>query len=139
MWVIGFLVTPTLFSELESRVQAGALAGILFGYVSWIGLLCAGLLLALLSLLQRGGLFRSWRAWCVAVMFVVTVTGQFVVTPRIQAIKARGADAARTDFARWHAVSSSLFVVNSLLGLILVVAPSPRPERAPRLAVATDD
>lgn len=131
MWTIGFLVTPTLFSELESRAQAGALAGTLFTTAAVAGIVCSIVVLALLAILEGRRLMRSWRGWCVAAMLVVTVIGQYMVTPRIQAAKAGDGDRAAAEFARWHAVSSSLFVVNSVLGMALVLAATPRAEPAP--------
>ncbi len=127
MWVVGYVVAPTLFSMLERSV-AGDVVGRLFGYVSVIGFISGGLLLSFAALLdRRPGWLRSWNIWILVVMLMITLASQFVVTPRLTELKraASGDLAANPSlqrrFATLHGVSSALFVVNSLLGLVLLV------------------
>lgn len=121
MWAIGYLAAPTLFAVLEDRSLAGTLAGKMFTGMSVIGLLCGSLLLAGLLLRNGGRAWRQWRVWVVLVMLAVVVTGQFVLQPAMAELRAAGLsgeNAAR--FGMLHGVSSTLFLLNSLLGLALV-------------------
>ena len=45
MWIVGPVVTPTLFKMLDDRVLAGTVAGQLFTIMSFIGLFCGAMLL----------------------------------------------------------------------------------------------
>ena len=123
MWTVGYLVVPTLFQMLDSRMLAGAIAGRLFTILSYIGILSAMVLIA-------GQLFRSpvpwkrnWRLGVLVLMLLILIIGQFGLQPQMAALKAQGltdpAIAAR--FGRLHGISSALFLVNSLLGLGLVI------------------
>jgi hypothetical protein len=127
IWAVGYLVTPVLFSSLDDRMLAGSIAGRLFGVMSLTGLLCGGLLLlAHLYRDRRSGL-RDAYLWVLSVMLVVTAVGEFGIAPLMQQIKyqANGILMPGSDlhhqFGVLHAVSSTLFLVNSLLGLWLVI------------------
>ena len=127
MWTTGYLVTPVLFSALTDRMLAGNIAGQLFGVLSLTGLVCGGLLLgAHLYRNRRNGL-RDAYLWVLSIMLVIIVIGEFGLTPMMQEIRDQasgvltpGSDLHRR-FGVLHAVSSTLFLVNSLLGLWLVI------------------
>ncbi len=130
MLVVGYVVTPVLFSSLGDRMLAGTVAGRLFGFVSLIGLIC-GVLLLLVGWLRDGqAVVRDWRFWAVCAMLLITLIGEFGLAPRMQEIKqAAGASLVPgselyRQFSRLHGLSSMLFLVNSLLGLGLVLLPS---------------
>lgn len=127
IWVVGYVVAPTLFAMLERSV-AGDIAGRLFGYVSMIGFTCGGtLLLLVLSLDRRPGWLRCVNVWILAAMLTITLFSEYVVSPQL--VESRIAAGGEWDanillqrrFAILHGVSSTLFVVNSVLGLVLVV------------------
>lgn len=131
LWCIGYIVAPTLFSALSDRQLAGALAGRLFETISWIGIGCACYLL-LFQLFRRGGAaLRSSLFWLPLLMLLLTLIGQFGVQPVIAQIKAEGlpldavgdvVDAARKSrFATWHGIASVLYLIQSLVGALLVV------------------
>jgi len=118
LWVVGFIVTPLLFSELDERALAGSLAGSLFTVTSYLGLLCGGALLVL-----NGAAFRAlnWRAVVIAGMLLLVIAGQFVIAPMVVELRDAGlAETAR--FARLHGIASVLFIMTSVLGLALVAA-----------------
>jgi hypothetical protein len=129
MLVVGYVVTPVLFSSLGDRMLAGNVAGRLFGFISLIGLTCGGLLL-LIRILRDGRVtLRDWRIWMVCAMLLITLIGEFGLAPRMQELK-RAAGAALVpgselsrQFSRLHGISSVLFLLNSLMGLGLVAAP----------------
>lgn len=130
MLVVGYVVTPVLFSSLDDRMLAGTVAGRLFGFVSLIGLACGGLLLLAWILRDGRAAVRGWRVWVVCAMLLITLIGEFGLTPQMQELKQAagaallpGSDVYR-QFSRLHGLSSVLFLLNSLMGLGLVAAPS---------------
>ena len=125
LWITGYLVVPALFASLDDRMLAGDLAGSVFSLMSWVGLACGGLLLLGEVLRQRGRSLTSWRLWVLAAMLVIVAIGLFALQPQMQALKAQGigpGSVQAIEFGRLHGVSSVLFLINSILGLVLVGA-----------------
>jgi len=127
MWTIGFIVAPTLFSTLPERALAGLLAGKLFSLIAWIGIACA-LYLLLYRLLRNGaGALRQGLFWIVLLMLVLTLAGEFGVQPVLAALKEQALpkpvmeSVLRDRFATWHGVAGGLYVIQSVLGVVLVV------------------
>lgn len=132
LWVggllaIGYLAAPVLFSQLADRSLAGAVAGAMFSVIAWVGLVC-GTYLMLFILAGKG-----WRAlqsgvfWIVLLMLALTVAGHFGVQPILAQLKADAwprqvmESALRDRFSTWHGVSGALYLVQSLLGIALVM------------------
>ena len=132
MWTTGFVVTPVIFSSLADRMLAGNIAGRLFSILSLVGLVCGGLLLLMRGLASTRLGLRDWRLWVLVTMLVVIAVGEFSLAPRMQALKSAAGAAFDTDsvgygkFALLHGISSSLFLINSLLGLLRVAVPAQR-------------
>ncbi len=127
LWAIGYLVAPVLFATLADRQLAGMLTGKLFALIGWVGLASAAyLLLFMLIRLGRSALKRG-VFWLVVAMLVLTVLSQFGIQPLLAQLKADALPRAvmesvlRDRFATWHGVSSILYLVQSVLGLLLVV------------------
>ena len=125
----GYLVVPILFSFLEDRQLAGALAGRIFQTMNYFGL-GVGMYLLMSVLLTSGNQalnkkFKvSWREWVLVLMLLVIAIAAFVLQPMMQELKAQGiaeGSAQAIQFGRLHGVSSSLFMLNSVLGMLLVV------------------
>ncbi len=128
LWAVGYLVAPTLFATLADRQLAGQIAGQLFHLMSLIGLVCGGLLLVGAALRNGVAALREWRVGVVGLMLVVTLIGSYVLQPQMAALKLEGiaeGSAAAAQFGRLHGISSGLWMLNSLLGLALVVAAGP--------------
>ncbi len=131
MWTTGFVVTPVIFSSVADRMLAGNIAGRLFSILSLVGLVCGGLLVLMRWFTRVLGA-RDWRLWVLVAMLVVIAVGEFGLAPRMQALKSAAGAAFAPDsveygkFALLHRISSSLFLVNSLLGLLLVAVPAQR-------------
>jgi len=122
MWVVGYLVAPTLFSMLEKSI-AGNVAGQLFTLLSYLGLFCGSLLL--IGLVSRVGaqVTQHWMFWVLVAMLVIILIGQFVLQPMMAELKATGlTDLNRSEFGKLHGIASVLFLINSLLGLSLVIS-----------------
>ena len=127
LWAVGYIAAPVLFASLGDRQLAGVVAGKLFALIGWIGLGCAAYLL--LFTLARGGarFFRSAIFWLVLLMGLLTAASQFGIQPLMAQLKADALprevmqSVLRDRFAAWHGISSILYLVQSLLGLCLVL------------------
>jgi glucan phosphoethanolaminetransferase (alkaline phosphatase superfamily) len=125
---VGYAVAPTLFAMLD-RVSAGAVAAQLFRIEAIVGVVCGVLLLALGNLLVRRGetAYRQLR-WPLAGMLICVLVGYFALQPFMNALRvaalAAGTDVGHSVYAArfgiLHAASSLLYVIESLLGLVLV-------------------
>jgi len=118
LWVVGFIVAPVLFTELNDRALAGSTAGTLFTITSYIGLASGGVLLLLNAVVRKR---INWRALVLLGMLSLIVIGQFVITPMVADLRLQGlTDTPR--FGQLHGVASVLFLLTSVLGLVLVAA-----------------
>lgn len=127
MWAIGFIVAPALFARLGDRVLAGALAGRLFTLIAWIGIACAAYLLVFRSARFGAACFKQGFFWVTLLMLVLVLAGEFGVHPvvenlRIHALPQQVMESVLRDrFMTWHGVASALYVLQSVLGIALVV------------------
>jgi len=122
IWAIGYMAVPLLFKLLDDRKLAGSVAGEMFMVIGLIGLVCSALLLAMQ--IARVG-WRQWRAWCLLGMFIVIAVSLFALQPSMADLKAQGlieGSETAKQFGILHGISSVLYLVNSLCGLLLVVA-----------------
>jgi hypothetical protein len=127
LFATGYLAAPVLFSQIADRSLAGAVAGQMFSVMALVGLAC-GTYLMLFILVAKG-----WRAiqsgvfWIVLLMLALTAAGHFGVQPVLAQLKADALprqvmeSALRDRFSTWHGVSSALYLVQSLLGIALVI------------------
>lgn len=127
LWTIGYVVAPTLFATLADRQMAAMLAGKLFVLIGWIGLGCAAYLLIFMLLrLGRAALGR-WSFWLVALMLGLTAISQFGINPLLAQLKADALprevmeSVLRDRFVTWHGIASILYLLQSLLGLLVVM------------------
>jgi hypothetical protein len=131
LWVTGYLVVPTLFATLDDRHTAGLLAGRIFHTMNYVGLGIGTYLL--ISVLMSSGeqkfnlMLREWRLhWregALATMLLLITVAAFVIQPMMQELKTQGiaeGSVQAAQFGRLHGVSSVLFLINSVLGLLLV-------------------
>jgi hypothetical protein len=127
MWAIGYMAAPVLFSSLGDRQLAGVIAGKLFALIGWVGLGSAAYLLIFLLSRWGGRFFKSAVFWLVLLMALLVVVSQFGIQPLMAQLKAdalpRGVmeSVLRDRFSTWHGVSSILYLIQSMLGLWLVV------------------
>ncbi|CUA81668.1 MULTISPECIES: DUF4149 domain-containing protein [Gulbenkiania] len=124
MWVIGLLVAPVLFAALD-KVTAGMVAGRLFSAIAWVGLVC-GVFLMVEHIWQQGARgVKEAPFWLLVAMLACTVINHFAVTPIIAQLKLQMNQAAEGlfggGFATWHAISSLIYLVQSLLALVYLL------------------
>jgi len=127
MWAIGYIVAPVLFSSMGDRQLAGMVAGKLFALIGWVGLGSAAYLLIFLIARWPGQAFRRAVFWLVLLMALLAAASQFGIQPLLAQLKADALPRAvmesvvRNRFAAWHGISSIVYLMQSLLGLWLVV------------------
>ena len=127
MWAIGYIAAPVLFSSLGDRQLAGMVAGKLFALIGWVGLGSAAYLLVFLVARCRRQAFRRGVFWLVLLMALLAAVSQFGIQPLLAQIKADALprevmeSVLRDRFAAWHGISSILYLMQSGLGLWLVV------------------
>lgn len=124
MWTVGVLVAPVLFSHVD-HATAGRLAGILFRAVAWIGM-AAGIYLLGYTLWQEGlKAFQTSPLWLLLLMLVLTLVNHFAIFPLLDEVKPQMHAAAEGlfggGFQNWHTISSLIYLVQSLCGVVYVV------------------
>lgn len=124
---IGYIAAPVLFAQLTDRMLAGNLAGAMFSVMTWVGLGCGAYLL-LYQFVTHGVAVRHSVAFrLVVMMLAVTLIGHFGIGPLLAQLKAAALPLPvmetplRDRFAFWHGVSSLLYLLQTLLGVALLV------------------
>ncbi len=107
--MVGFVVAPVLFAELDDRALAGSTAGTLFTLTSYMGLACGALLLVLNGVIQKR---INWRALVITGMLLLIVAGQFLITPMVADLRVQGLTET-LRFGQLHGVASVLFLLTS--------------------------
>lgn len=132
LWAIGYLAAPTLFYHLDDRMLAGALAGRLFTWVALLGMVC-GLWLLLYRLSRFGAAaLKQGFFWLALAMLLMTLAQYFGIQPVLQQLKDQAMpqdvmqSLFRDRFRTWHGISSIVYLIESLLGLLLVAKQNSR-------------
>lgn len=126
LWVIGFIVAPTLFYGLSDRALAGSIAGRLFTLIAYIGIGCAFYVMLYRIVRFGGRCFQQGIFWTALIMLLLTVIGEFGVQPILASLgnqslpKEMMESVLRDRFAAWHGVASALYLIQSVLGALLV-------------------
>lgn len=129
LWTIGAIVAPMLFSTLSDRGLAGTIAGNLFRIEAALSLAC-GIILILLGRASGKGADESHgteSVWITFAMLACTVIGYYTLQPFMSALhEAAGPGGimnseARTHFRVLHGISSTFYLIQSLLGIALVL------------------
>jgi MFS family permease len=129
LWTIGYVVAPTLFSTLSDRVLAGTIAARLFRVEAWLSVGCAAVLMALVLLGNAADHLRRRKVLLaiVAAMLACTLVGYFGLQPMMAALREAAGptgvmeSAERTKFGILHGISAAIYLVQSLLGVALVL------------------
>lgn len=139
LWAIGYLVAPTLFATLADRQLAGMIAGKLFLLIGWIGLGCSAYLMLFMLLRIGTAALKRWTFWMVLAMLLLTLASTFGIQPLMVQLKADALprevmeSLVRDRFAVWHGISSVLYLIQSVLGLLVVIGASPSLKKESRL------
>lgn len=126
MWAIGYVAAPVLFANLADKQLAGVLAGKLFEVAAWIAIAVSVYLLIYRIARESAAALKTLFFWVVLVMLVLTLAAHFGIQPIMQSLKDQAMPHAVMQsvfadrFARWHGISSILYLIQSALGLLLV-------------------
>jgi len=136
LWTIGYVVAPTLFASLSDRVLAGTIAGNLFRVEAWLSIACAILLIGLHWLSAKTDFSkRSGRELLfICVMLALTLIQYFGLQPLMAALRpvmheqmgviSHGglmSSEAKVQFGILHGITSALYLVESVMGLLLIL------------------
>ena len=124
-----FVVAPSLFRALPHLDEAGAVVGLSLAGLHHLGVGAAVLFLLSAVLIARSmrGLVRA-PSLAVVLMLALTVASQWVVIPRMEALRAEMGsieataqdNAARVEFDRLHGISVDLEVAVLLGGIVAI-------------------
>lgn len=126
LWMTG-LTAYVLFDTLQDKQLAGSLAGKLFTIVSYIGMASAFYLLIQRLLNYGTGALKQSFFWAVFFMLLLILAGHFGIQPILTQLKidALANNITQTVFAdrfkTWHGVASVAYLVQCLLGFVLVL------------------
>lgn len=127
LWAVGYLAAPALFYTLENRQLAGMLAGKMFTLVAYVGIGAAFYLLIHRLVRFGTGALRQGFFWIVLAMLLLVLAGHFGIQSLLASLKAQAmpADVMQSIFAdrfrTWHGVASIAYLIESLLGIALVL------------------
>ena len=128
LWTIGYLVAPTLFATLHDSALAGTIVGSLLRSEAWVSIVCAALLLLLVSTAGTLDAAQKRRLNIIVGIMVACALAIYLgVQPAMAALKeAAGGMNMRqspqwTQFSILHGVSQLLYVVESVLAAVLVI------------------
>ncbi|MES2075941.1 MAG: DUF4149 domain-containing protein [Pseudomonadota bacterium] len=128
LWTVGYLAAPTLFATLSDRVLAGTIAASLFRIEAMLSLACGAALLLLLWLGKDFSVARQRTLLLIIVaMLACTVASHFGLQPLMAELRAAAGpagvmeSAAKSRFGMLHGISSSIFLVQSLLAGWLII------------------
>ena len=130
LWAVGYLAVPVLFHAQPDRQLAGMLAGQMFTLVAYLGMGCAAYLLTRNIVASGRSSLRLPEFWIVVTMLLSTLAIQFGIQPVMADLKAQALplevmQSAYADrFRMLHGISSILYLIQSLLGALLVVRTS---------------
>ncbi|MGE5027765.1 MAG: DUF4149 domain-containing protein [Betaproteobacteria bacterium] len=129
LWAIGFLAAPVLFASLGDKMLAGMLAGKMFSWIDYIGMACGSFLLIHRLAAFGVGVLKQGFFWAALLMLLLAAASHFGIQPVLESLKAQALpkdvmeSMFRDRFTRWHGISSIVYLFESLLGLVLVLAP----------------
>lgn len=127
LWAIGYLAAPVLFYTLGDKQLAGQLAGKMFDWVACLGMFSAFYLL--IHRVMRVGVaaLKQGFFWAVLAMLLLTLAGRYGIQPILEQLKvqAGAVDVMQSVFAdrfrAWHGVAGIGYLIESLLGIVLVL------------------
>ena len=134
LWVgsiitVGYIVTPTLFATLSDSQVAGMVAGALFrieGVISMI--LSVGLIVFANLLVKRGcDRYKNIR-WYLLAMLICAGVSAFIFEPMMDSLREEALSQGfpvmlsplAESFTRLHTFASIVYLLQSLIGLVLL-------------------
>ena len=127
LWAIGYLAVPTLFHAQPDKQLAGMLAGQMFEALGYVGIVCGAYLLLQHLFMSGKAVLREPAFMIIVAMLAISLLIQFGIQPVMADLKAQALpldvmQSVYSDrFKMWHGVSSILYLLESLLGAVLVI------------------
>lgn len=127
VWAVSYLAAPSAFAALDGT-QAGNVVGIMLTRLAWLSIAAAPLLF--LTVWRSGDLEpkrRRWLVWLAGGMLACSLAVYLGLQPMMAAIRESAGPAGVRASPQWgtfaalHGVSQLLYLVESILGAILVV------------------
>jgi hypothetical protein len=131
LWVGGLWMTGVsayiLFNTLQDRQLAGNVAGHLFTVMSYIGM--TGAIYLLIQRLVEFGTnaLKQQYFWALVLMLLLVLAGHFGIQPLLAQMKSAALpndvmhSVFASRFSTWHGVASVAYVVECILGFVLVL------------------
>ena len=127
MWATGYIAAPVLFQTLADKSMAGLLAGRLFSVMAYMGMICAIYLLIYDYITYGAKVYSRAVFRIIIVMLLSTLLGQFGIQPILAGLKTQALPLYVMDsayagrFTFWHGTASIIFLLQSLLGAVLLL------------------
>jgi hypothetical protein len=127
VWAVSYLAAPSAFAVLDSTL-AGNVVGIMLTRLAWLSMVLAPLLAVLAwRAADLDAKRRRWLVWLAGAMLACSLVVYLGLQPMMAAIReAAGPAGVRASpqwgaFAALHGVSQALYLLESVLGAVLVV------------------
>ena len=127
IWGVSYLAAPSAFAVLDST-QAGSVVGTMLTREAWLAIVLALLLWVLVARSADLDTRRKrWLNWTVAGMLVCSLIVYLGLQPVMAAIREAAGPAGVRASPQWgtfmalHGVSQLLYLIESVLGGVLVV------------------
>ena len=126
LWMTG-LTAYVLFDSLQDKQLAGNLAGKLFTIVSYIGAVSAFYLLIQRLMDYGTSSLKQSFFWAVFFMLLLILVGHFGIQPLLAQLKTDALpngvmqSVFASRFKTWHGVASVAYLVQCLLGFVLIL------------------
>lgn len=127
LWAVGYLAVPVLFYAQPDKQLAGMLAGQMFTSISYVGMVCGVYLLIKHFNISGRASFRQSLFWVIATMLLITLVLQLGIQPFMADLKTQALplevmhSPLAGQFKMLHGASSILYMIQSLLGVFLVI------------------
>lgn len=127
IWGVSYLAAPSAFAVLDSTL-AGSVVGTMLTREAWLSIALAVLLaIVLLRSTDLDARRRRWLWWCIGGMLLCSMIVYLGLQPVMAAIRESAGPAGVRASPQWatfatlHGVSQLCYLVESILGAILVV------------------
>lgn len=123
---VGCVIVPLLFKNLD-EITAATIAGQVFNIVAYIGMVSLFMALIELVIDYKLQIFNLRKFWYVAFMETILFINYFAISPIIVNLRTKLTDITNrvfqhtTEFSFWHSVSSLLFLISCVLGVLYIL------------------
>lgn len=123
---IGSIIVPLLFRNLD-EITAATIAGQIFNINAYIGMVALFFALLEVCIDYKFLVFHLRRFWYVVLMEIILFINYFAVFPIIVTLRTKLADMTNhvfqksSEFSLWHSVSSILFLLSCILGVLYLL------------------